>query len=272
MKAVRKITILLLFSACLGVGFWGGWSILPGRASARLNNTYQPLSTADPRYTQAALPSPELLNRRIIPTPTPEPTAAVQTEQHNLLIVVADSLVETEPQLQGVWLALVISGQSKIMLLPVDPDPGESSEQPRRTALPAQVPLAPDGALDPRFFEALWERNLNWEAYLLVDETGLAGLWRVVSMQGGEESMPGQPGSLANVDSKTSEQNLLIQTLCQSASRRIPASLEPVLDLTPQHLRTDIDLHTLSRNWPDLLTGYAGFTCEFPALAAGIEP
>ena len=231
-----------------------------------------------PQVIQSQLATPQIATPRIetsqveTPLPTKVPTHAANG-QRNILLVLIDRMTSDTPRLEGVWLIACLPSTSHMTLLPLYPTT-LGDVQAEGETLSKLFALNESGSPEIDFLNALSDRNIWWDHYLVLDNLALAGL---VELIGGIDLGQGEVNGTQVIrflsqPRREFQAELMDQaTLARELCRRIPASLvgsdwEIQFDLLSGHIYSDIDLSGSKIDWAHLRTFATGLSCEFPTL------
>jgi hypothetical protein len=196
--------------------------------------------------------------------------------QRNLLVIGVDRLDRDAPRLESLWLFLYFPGRSPATLLPLFPGTERTVDAPE-TPLAAAFSLDPSGNPSPAFFERLQREKIWWSGFVLLDETALVALLDGlggVDLDG--KTIPGLRAiemlSAARRDPSgpLPAQVRLLRSACSRAGNRISSwgELADLAGTLGSHLRTDLEIAGLVREWLQAAGAEPAFECEFPLLPA----
>lgn len=203
--------------------------------------------------------------------PTPE---GINNGQRNLLLTWVDSLDAANPRLEGLWLILFVPNSPSLTWLPLYPD-GLIKSIDGNSQWYADFGLTPDGEIDSQFVSNLRSKDIWWNNYLVIDETGLVEIVNRSLNVNGSPAITPQPDAgvriIANMPLAWEDpgealkaQFDLLDSLCLS----IPAPNQPagpadLLGLLDHHLVTNLQAEEILSIRNNLrLTG--GRLCKFP--------
>lgn len=191
--------------------------------------------------------------------------------QHNLLLVLVDSL--DRPNLEGIWLVVNGSMNNGSKFLPVEfaasTDMGEFAENGSSTIL-----FETDGTPTAKLVNDLIERGLWWDYYLVIDKSGMGALtgWSGSSSSQGFSSTSNGIEEDSNNDNQVDpngvyQQAASLRSLCER-SELINQTLDPgtILSLLEGHFQTDYDLSRLTEDWYSFRHRGFAWYCEFPTI------
>ena len=237
MKAVAIFLSILVFVACLVIG------IQAGNMSSASSGS-QPTATIF-----STSPTPQL--------------------QRTLLLISVDDLLSDTPRLNSLWLAFYRLNLPRVTILPLYPaNPG--AELP---GIASAFQLTSSQEPDDRFIDTLHSYNINWDGYLLIDQSGTASLidWlQGVQIEGIQLDGPSAVNSLIppweDEQAALLAQKRLGMGICSQLST-LPANMD-WLNLTsqliPQHLHTNLGLEMFIADWKALVGDPTPLTCEIP--------
>lgn len=204
-------------------------------------------------------------------------------EQHNVLLVIVDQMPAPEPRLKGVWLVVSYSSQPSWTLLPVYPV--EVVRANARSDLDDQLELAfglvgGQGMKAP-FSQALHERGLWWNDYMIIDQAALVAL--LDQANGADLGMASDRRAsgvdleayLALADESQTAllgQATLLRNLCDHTTQLF-RDVDPAATLghLNQHIRTSYAEKDLTGYWYRMRQYGHGLTCELPTLQEAAE-
>jgi hypothetical protein len=276
-KTTRIIGIVLLlgtvFIASLWLGHWLGnstrraitaaWSTIPGQAAAsEVEKKHARRSGFQPK--QALMDS--------------SASQLAVNHQRNILLIGIDSFQAEEPRLEGVWMILYLRDLPHFMLVPVYPNrtPGEQNSAVVDQNLAHLFTLDDNQAPGNLFFQALKDKELWWNGYLVLDRAALS---EIIALTAGEDEAAnkGQQLSASDIPDLEEEpmhallgQVQIAQGLCRnfgvvlaSDNNRFPA----LIAKASAYMHTDLDLGEIAREVNRALRYGGGISCEFPSFA-----
>jgi hypothetical protein len=203
--------------------------------------------------------------------PTPD---GINNGQRNLLVAWVDSLHADNPRLEGLWLVLFVPNSPSLTWLPLYPE-GLIESIDGNPQWYADFRLKPDGEIDSQFVANLRSKDVWWNNYLVIDETGLVEIVnRSLNVNGspaitpqpdaGDRIIGNMPLAWEDPGEALKAQFDLLDSLCLS----IPAPNQPagpadLLGLLDHHLVTNLQAEEILSIRNNLrLTG--GRLCKFP--------
>lgn len=202
--------------------------------------------------------------------------------QRNILIVLVDRLADTahmgvpalpgkQPLLDGVWLLAYIPGQPRLTFIPIYPF-SYDGEDAQNIELADLFGLDEAGKLSSEFQQAIMEKGVWWDKYLVLDRSSVA---EVIDMAGGVNlgygSLSG--AEVASLMATTAQdpqaevglQALLVQQFCR-AGRYLYQAVDPgiMAGLILDGARSDLDMDGFVAGWLDLQDTQGGLLCDIP--------
>ncbi len=106
--------------------------------------------------------------------------------QRNILLIGIDSFQAEEPRLEGVWMVLYLRDLPHFMLVPVYPNrtPGEQNSAVVDQNLAHLFTLEDNQTPGNLFFQALKDKELWWNGYLILDRAALS---EIIALTAGED-------------------------------------------------------------------------------------
>lgn len=256
MRYLRLLPYLALFLANLLVGYLGGLRVFDA-------NPVQALRMIGEEGIFASRSIPSLVD-----------------EQRNILLITADHLEASRPQLTGIWLVMYTPTEPRITLLPVYPAPSMNhtvKELARAFRLDNN-----EGDFVPRssFFDLIRKQIPRWSGYILLDEPALGELTGLLVSYGNPSSRQAtNPSSQLGSESQEGDDPFLIlikqasryQELCwgvaQVGSMDELTELPDLLTLRNNHLITDLIPTQLLAEFQNLAGEGKNIVCDFPTLS-----
>lgn len=206
-------------------------------------------------------------------------------EQRNILLIGVDHLGSPSPTLESIWLILYIQDMPQITWMPIFPEIATSPNGIQiRTdpALEGNLQLQSGSILPESFQQALRDKSIEWNNYLVLDQAAVAGIIdalgglerlsrqqqieeeKLDGLQAIAELMPVGDSSQAALLS----QAFLIQQLCRTSpqSHFNLNRLQSLFKLLDSHLATDLEPEQILADMNGMLLYGGGFKCEFPSL------
>ena len=262
MKVVIIFLSIIAFIICLVIGVYVG---------SMETHAKNPTPVRPNSPTQSpTIPTTE--NRQ--PT-RPNNPKSNSLNQRTLVLIQADNLINSQPRLIGVWLAIYMPTQPQIIFLPLYPSEG-GVPSPLAQALSDSFGFTPQGTLTLAFEQALQTYNFKYDGKLITDEEGLA---RIVDGLHGLDLGDGSgirdgktvSGLLAlpweNSRAALSSQKRLLNGICArwaSAQEKIDW-LSFLVGAVPKHIRTDLSFGIFVDDWNTLTSTGRPIKCEIPA-------
>ena len=277
-KTTRIISIVLLFGtvfiASLWLGHWLGnttrraiaaaWQTIPGQAEA---------STVEVKHVKRMgfQPKDALMDRSA--------SQSAEGHQRNILLIGIDSFQAEEPRLEGVWMVLYLRDLPHFMLVPVYPNrtPGEQNSAMVDQNLAHLFTLEDNHVPGNLFFQALKDKELWWNGYLILDRAALS---EIIALTAGKDEATNKSQQLAASKIPDLEEEpmrallgqvQIAQGLCRnfglvlaSGSQRYPA----LIAKASAYIHTDLDLGEIASEVNRALRYGGGISCEFPSLAS----
>lgn len=256
MRYLRIFPYLALFLATLLVGYLGGLRVFDGSS------------------LQTSLKGGKagFISNVSIP--------ALANEQRSILLITADQLDTTRPQLTGIWLVMFFPSDPRITLLPVYPAPSMNHtvlELARAFRLNHS-----EGNLVPvsSFFDLIRKQIPSWSGYILLDEAAIGEMTDLMASYGKAFSeSKKKPNSQLGPGTHVGEDPYLIlikqasnyQDMCwgvaQMGSTNDLAELPDLFTLQYGHLITDLRLAQLLADIQNLAGEGKNIVCDFPTLS-----
>lgn len=223
------------------------------------------------------------------PAERPQPEHAPAAQQNTLLLIV-DRLEGGPAHLEGAWLLVSDLDLQEIVFLPIYPSrtPGKPGSTQDLSLLFHQNA---SGAPGESFLEALRQKRIWWNQYVMLDHASLAALVELsggVSLEGapdggapqgdapqGDAPQGGGPALDWLTSSKPDpaafleRQTVLLQALCRQ-SGRLAAAAHPDLmsGLLLSGGRSDLRPAAFGQQWQQVQRS-GSLACEFPILPGG---
>jgi hypothetical protein len=214
-----------------------------------------------------ALSSPNLA----VSVSQPQAAIAVPSQdQHNVLVILVDSLSTSNPRLEGVWLVGKVSANPHLVFFPIFPVSREGEGEYWSGAFGLDAEGRPTAA----FLENLKAENIRWDNYLLVDHPSLADLIELsgrINWDGqqlsGTELVAKIPLAQFEPQAALQAQAFVAQELCRNAAS-LMQSADPALiwGLLTHRMRSDLELASVQAARNDFALIVGGPTCEFPTF------
>jgi hypothetical protein len=239
MKAVVIILSILAFAACLIIGIQAG-----------SNASHSAGSSA---------------------TDTPNPWIS-PSQQRTILVIVADDLSKSDPQLQAVWLALYRPDLPKLTMLPLYPTSATVAGTPAPD-LAGAFKLTGGKKPSSNFYKTLTSFHIQWNGYLMTDQAAISSSidWmQGIELDGNQVTGPAALESLSppstDVSTALTGQKRLLGAICQRmANLPVEANWVGLADsLKTSHLDTDLQIQTLVADWKGMMSATAPFSCDIP--------
>jgi hypothetical protein len=198
--------------------------------------------------------------------PSPVVNPAIQTNtpatsQQNLLIIHVDELNKPNPTLISVWVVFISQyDQSFISFKSLYPDPLSP-----RPILPVTVifSLNEEGKPSDVFLKWVSDHQLEWNAFVLIDQEGLAHISERVESPGLDRIIPRSKDQLQAVWQQEAQ---LMDHLCMQLQPRNKKTELNWNELIPDHFRSDLSFEEAILIWSQLTTGGASPNCEVYGL------
>ncbi len=200
--------------------------------------------------------------------------------QQNTLVLIIDRLEGGPARLQGAWLLVSDPDFREIVFLPIYPSgaPGKPTPPPDLNRLFRQNA---SGAPGEAFFEALRQKRIWWNHYVMVDYASLAAL---VELSGGVfldgELNPGAALTGGQVidwlaasdpapQAILARQAALLGALCRRSGRLIAATHPDLMSgLLTGSGQSDLSPDAFRQGWEQARQA-GSLVCEFPTLPGG---
>jgi hypothetical protein len=195
--------------------------------------------------------------------------------QRNILLIGIDSFVAEEPRLEGVWMILYLRDLPHFMLVPIFPNhsPGDQTAAAVDQNLARLFKLEEDQTPGGQFVQALRDKDLWWNGYLILDRTALS---EIISLTSGKDTAATRQLTSPEIpDSETAPMDALLrqaqlaQELCRNSSLALTSGSNRFPQLIAKasaYIRTDLDLGEITREVNSALRYGGGISCEFPSL------
>lgn len=202
------------------------------------------------------------------------PPEGINNGQRNLLIAWVDRLDTSNPRLEGLWLVLFVPDSPSLTWLPLYPH-GLIENINNNPQWYTDFSLTPDGEIDSQFVTNLRSKDVWWNNYLVIDETGLIEIVNSSLNVNKNPAITPQPDAglriVANLplpwedpSEALKAQFDLLDSLCLSTPASTQAaSAADLIGPLKHHLITDLQADEILSTWNNLrLTG--GRLCKFP--------
>jgi hypothetical protein len=202
------------------------------------------------------------------------PPQGINNGQRNLLVAWVDRLDSASSRLEGLWLILFVPNSPSLTWLPLYPA-GLIENIDGNPQWVADFRLTPDGKLDPQFVADLRSKDVWWNNYLVIDETGLVEIINRNLNASEDPAITPQPDAgvriIANMPLAWEDpaealkaQFDLLDRFCLPPSASTPAAnAADLVGPLDHHLITNLQADEILSIWNNLrLTG--GRLCKFP--------
>lgn len=202
------------------------------------------------------------------------PPEGINNGQRNLLVAWVDRLDTSNPRLEGLWLILFVPDSPSLTWLPLYPH-GLIENINSNPQWYTDFKLTPDGEIDSQFVANLRSKDVWWNNYLVIDETGLIEIVNSSLNVNKNPAITPQPDAglriVANLplpwenpSEALKAQFDLLNSLCLSTPASTQAvSVADLIGPLKDHLITDLKADEILSTWNNLrLTG--GHLCKFP--------
>lgn len=203
-------------------------------------------------------------------TVTTAPLEAPETNQNNYLLIFVDRIEAPRSRLKGVWMVISVPNEHRYTFLPIFPSGNTQFNQ----GIASQFSLDTDSNMDVRFLNELREYNFFWNNFLLVDDIGVITIYdwiaensnQVIEAAGSKILSEMAPWE-KDPQNSAHQQYILISDLCNGVSHiESQADILQILELSPDHLYTDIGDQLLIYNWDQIKEDPSHFSCQFPTF------
>jgi hypothetical protein len=212
------------------------------------------------------------------------PPEGINNGQRNLLVAWVDRMDSTNPRLEGLWLILFVPNSPSLTWLPLYPA-GLIESIDGNAQWVADFRLTPDDKLDPQFVADLRSKDVWWNNYLVIDETGLVEIVNRNLNSSEDPAITPQPDAgvriIANMplawenpgEALKAQFDLLDRFCLPPITSTRAASAADLIGPLDHHLITNLQAEEILTIWNNLrLTG--GRLCKFPtrSLPNGNHP
>lgn len=192
-------------------------------------------------------------------------------EQHNLLLILVDSLIANKPDLRGVWLAGQVYPIPQIVFLPLYPTVSEIEQSDFNSSFS----LDENGHPSEEFQKFLRSKEVWWNHYVVLDETSLADLvaltdgiyWNGKQVNGSgavEEILINSSPPEIELNAQAS----IVNELCRSAQELLSSSDPMILwGLLTHRMRSDLQLEMVQAAQNEYAQPGGEPVCEFPTMS-----
>ncbi|MEX2144252.1 MAG: hypothetical protein WD740_06630 [Anaerolineales bacterium] len=181
--------------------------------------------------------------------------------QHNTLFVLVDDLKSEHPILEGIWLAALPLGSIEWNWMPIYPVPLDESKS--EYATPHSAFYLPSNSFsDPNLLPPLQAQRVWWDEVIWLDESAL-GL--ALSLSGYQSGLSGD--TWLEPQRALLEQVRSLKKLCkgaQTGAATDAGSLDQLLAVMPDHLRTSLNPFELITRWDDWSKDEFALSCTHP--------
>ncbi len=183
-----------------------------------------------------------------------------------LLFVLVKDLNQPVPVIRGGWAALSSPHSCHTEIVPLIPQRPDLLDENSLFRLTSANRL-PDGKAGLAFWRSLWESEVAWDGYLVLDDAALGSLAELAGEDAGSRSSMLAQINSADIRHSQRAQAMLLQVLCSQATQ-LGAQMRPgeLPLLLSGHIKTSSrDLGVLLESWP--MRDDAGYSaCSFPTL------
>lgn len=279
MKSLTNTLRIIVFIGALLTGALGGATVgsVSGAAGAFTQPVIQRHETAIAKSAAWRI-SPVKSGRMAVQNSdgeqTDPPPDGVNTGQRNLLVAWVDHLDSASPRLEGLWLVLFVPDSPSLTWLPLYPG-GLIENIDGNQNWSADFGLTQDGKLDPQFVADLRSKDVWWNNYLVIDDTGMVVIVNRNLNASEDPAITPQPDAggriIANMPlawedpagALKAQFELLDRFCLPSATSYRAASALDLIGPLDHHLLTNLQADEILTIWNNLrLTG--GRLCKFP--------
>jgi hypothetical protein len=202
------------------------------------------------------------------------PPVGINNGQRNLLVTWVDQLDSASPRLEGLWLVLFVPDSPSLTWLPLYPA-GLIENVDGNQNWYQDFHLTQDGKLDPQFVADLRSKDVWWNNYLVIDNTGLVAIVNRNLNDSEDPAITPQPDAggriIANMplawenpaEALKAQFNLLDRFCLPPSTSYHAASGMDLISPLEHHLITNLQADEIFSIWNNLhLTG--GRRCKFP--------
>jgi hypothetical protein len=210
--------------------------------------------------------------------PTSSPIPSLPDGERILLVAGVDELDSAQPQLESLWLLTYYLDEQPVQMLPIYPSGANSLQPFESQLLDAFSLIRKDGVtqLSPGFLKQFAENNFWLSGYLLVDDRATAAIIDMLGgmatdhgLRTGAQIVRALPSSAEQPHAAHGQQAILLGQACLTFSRlSSPPHWDPVLELIPEHIITDIHPLRLLGEIELLAAHLSQLRCEFPSIPA----
>jgi hypothetical protein len=208
--------------------------------------------------------------------PTPSPIPALPDGERILLLASVDELDRSEPQLRSLWLLTYYLNDRPIQLLPIYPT-NTIEQQPTHSQLIETFAVVKENGvahISSTFLRSLGEDNFWLSGYILLDDYAAYTLLNIIrglptdnGLKSGEQIISTMLPSMEEPNNSHDQQVLLIGQYCLTFSQlKTPPQWDPILDIIPEHMVSDIHPVRLLTEIQLLTSNHTQVRCEFPTL------
>jgi len=200
-----------------------------------------------------------------------KPTPA--TGQKNILLLGVNDFMYA-PALQSVWLIIYFPTSSHVNFLPIYPGPPGTPEAFNRQIFETFA-LTEDGNLSEAFSQMISTRTGSWwHNVIIVDNiTMVRGIdfFGEINLEGvdmdGLTMLDALPPVQENGLAALKFQSNVVQSLCQKTWETRERDFESLLSLSPQHIRSNVNLYEVLSDFNAIIRRESPLSCEMHLLA-----
>lgn len=201
----------------------------------------------------------------------------IPAHQRSILLIGIDDFLAAEPKLESLWMIFYLRDHPQFMLVPIYPNrmPGDSPLPLVDENLASSFRLMNDASPHPTFLQALHDKDIWWNGYLILDKTALLQIQEFSNKFANDLEQSNSTLGIHHIGEDPLQalldQTRLAQQLCRSSNQVLDSDASEILaflDQISSHLSTDLNLHMLLLELQQALQTGGGVSCEFPTLVA----
>jgi hypothetical protein len=190
--------------------------------------------------------------------------------QHNMLVILVDSLSASQTRLEGLWLVGKLAYNPRLVFFPIFP----ASDDLANKEWSGIFGLDQEGQPSAIFLEYLRTKNIQWDNYLIVDRTSLAEFIELagkITWDGQSLSGPAAVARipLAQLDplAALQAQAFVAREICRNTTA-LMQSADPTLiwSLLTHRMHSDLKLDSVQSARNEFSSIVGGPLCEFPTF------
>jgi len=181
---------------------------------------------------------------------------SADTIQHNFLVIRVDDLQSQQPVLLSAWIFFTTFTDPPYMIMKI------LYPNPRQDRMVAAFSINADGKISPQFEQEVRKLNFPWDGHLILDNQGLEKINNWILEQPLElppYSPQNMPDGFTTYLNDSRQWAMYCQNLPGMAQRQNALSWR---EITPAHLRTDLDFETMILFWDYMTRSSTSPYCE----------